>query len=511
MASPPLAPDAGMAALAQRAAALEARGAWTEAIGAWSSAVARDPSFLPAQLGLAQAQIRAGRPADALPVLEHVTVRAPGVAGAWLALGVAQSLLGRHGDAIANASRAASLAPNVAAIHVGLGDVLRQADRFEEAATAYRRAVALSPGDADALNKLATAERSMRNLAVAEPLLREACARAPRHPYARVNLGTLELELGRSDSGRARLASALEDPALPPDAREEAAGAVAMLDERGALERPIASAVERNDPGEIARALRALDRRAPPDERILADLARIVERHAGATSVDERFARGVPASAAWPALEAHHSFRGPRTHEAIARSVALVANPAAARTLAELDVVRYASAVAGTGDDAPDLADPVAFEAWLRWRHAQVAGHRPEIGPGQFSIINNVVRNARDVPRTPPVRIPATLRRILGELAPRMPEGSWRAAFVYLTVGELHPFADANGRTMRLMLNRLLVRAGCFPHLRPAGGDSEIVAAARAGGDLERLVDWLAAGSHYAAELDRAWADREQP
>lgn len=507
-ATPP-APSPGVLALAREAGALEARGAFEQAAAAWARAVELEPAFLPAHLGLAQAQIRAGRPADALPVLERLGSGAPQLPGLWLAKGVALSMLGRHDEAVASASRAAALAPTVAALRMGLGDVLRLADRLEAAAVAYREAVELAPEDADALNKLATVERTMRHLDVAETLLRRAHARSPRHPYARVNLGTLELELGRNDAGRTLLASALRDSALPADAREEAADALAMLDERTALEQPVADALGRGDPAPIAHALRSLDRRAPPDERILADLARIVDRHAGAPSVDDRFARGAPASAAWPALEAHHSFGLPRTDEAIASSVALVANAGAARSVEELDVVHYARAVAEAGDDAPDLADPIAFEAWLRWRHAQIARHRPKLGPGQFSILNNVVRNARDVPRTPPVRIPATLRKILGELAPRMPDGCWRAVFVYLTVGELHPFTDANGRTMRLLLNRLLLRAGRFPHLRPAGGDSEIVAAARATGDLEPLVDWLAAGSRYAAELDGAWRARE--
>ena len=64
---PPVRPDT--LALANRAAALEARGAFAEAIEAWTRAVERDPAFLPAQLGLAQARIRAGMPADALALL----------------------------------------------------------------------------------------------------------------------------------------------------------------------------------------------------------------------------------------------------------------------------------------------------------------------------------------------------------------------------------------------------------------------------------------------------------
>lgn len=509
MATHPVRPRPETVALAQRAAALEARGAWADAIGVWSNAVERDPSFLPAQLGLAQAQIRAGRPTDALPMLERVTARAPGVPGAWLALGVAQSMLGRHDDAVANAKRAAALAPSVAALHVGLGDVLRQADRLEHAAIAYRKAVELAPGDADALNKLATVERTMRNYDVAETLLREACARAPGHPYARVNLGTLELQLGRPEAGKALLQSALGDARLPPDAKEEAADALAMLAERTALEGPIEAGLATDDPAPIAEALRKLERGRRFDDALIADLARIVDRHAGAASADERFAPGAPVSAAWPALEAHHSFRLPRTGEAIARSVELVARGEDGLTPDELDIVRYARVVARPGHDRPDVDDPVAFEAWLRWRHAQITRHRPAAGPGQISIVNTVVRTAIHVPRTPPVRTHATLVKVLRDLAPGMTAGAWRIAFVYLAVLNIHPFADGNGRSARLLLNRLLIRAGLFPHLRREGSDGELLATARATGDLEPLIDWLAANSRYAAGLDREWAERE--
>jgi len=494
-------------ALVQRAMEFDARGAHAGAADAWAQAVAADPSFPPARLGLAQAQIRAGRPEEALSTLTALRAAAPAMPAAWLATAVAQSVLGKHGEAIASAERAVALAPSMAPLHLGLGDVLRQADRRRDAATAYRRAVELAPGNADALNKLATMERIAGNRDTAEALLREALVRAPHHPYARVNLGTLEAVQGNLEAGRARLTAALDDAGLPADAREEARDAVAMIDERRLLATPIAAAVEFDDPAPLAAALRTLARNAPADEVLIADLARIVARLASAPSIDDRFPLGAPVSAAWPALEAHHNFKGPRTPEAIARSVELVENAASARTDDELDIVHYARTVAIA--EAPDLADPVALEAWLRLRHAQIAGHRHRLDPGRFSIINNVVRGVRHVPRTPPARIPSTLRRILGELLPLVRGDAWRAVFLYLVVGELHPFTDGNGRTMRLMLNRLLVRQGRFPHLRPGGTDSEIIAIARSTGDLDPLADWLAAGSRYAAELDRAWADRD--
>ena len=138
MATHPARPRPEAVALAQRAAALEARGAWADAIGVWSNAVERDPSFLPAQLGLAQAQIRAGKPTDALPMLERVTARAPGVPGAWLALGVAQSMLGRHDDAVAKAVHEQHL------LRLGQAQLPRHAGVLEAGERRRARAAAVS-------------------------------------------------------------------------------------------------------------------------------------------------------------------------------------------------------------------------------------------------------------------------------------------------------------------------------------------------------------------------------
>lgn len=511
MTLPASAPDPGLVALARRAAELESRGAWTEAVAAWSSAVESHPSFLPARLGLAQALIRAGKPADALPVLGQISAAAPNVPAVWLALAVAQSMLGRHDLAVDNAKRAVALAPNVAAVHAGLGDVLRQAGRLADAADAYRKAVAKAPDDPDALNKLAVIERACDRPGEAESLLRRACTRAPQHPYVRVNLGTLELELGREAEGRSRLEAALAGGTLPQDARDEASDAIAMLDERSALAPAIEAALAAGDPAPLAHALRA--RPAPPrrDEDLIAFFERAASSVGSEPPVDARFAHGAPAFAAWPALEAHHNFRLPGTTEAIARSVALFQRRIAPVSDDDRDVARYAAVVAQRDPASAGGHDPVASEAWLRLLHAQLVGHRPELAPGQFKLINNLVRHQPQVARTPAGAVAGTLRTWFGGLAATVPEGPWRAAFLMLVLSEVHPFRDGNGRVQRYLVNAELARAGIFPHLRPGNRDdalSSLLNEARASGALRPLVEWLAAGTRYAEALDRDWASR---
>lgn len=509
MAAPPFASDAGLNELTKRAQALESRGAFAEAVELWAIAALRAPAHLPLQLALAQARLRAGDPAGAISTLDRVVALAPGAPGAWLALAVARSMLGRHEEAVAAAERAVACAPRLAATHLGLGDILRQAGRLDAAAEAYAHAVAIAPEDPDALNKAAVIERLRRRLDEAEAMLRKAIARAPYHPYARVNLGTLLLERGRLAEGEALLDAASRIPGLPPDARSEIADARAMLAERAVLADPLAAGSARDDPVPIVAGLRALRRTGAIDAALVRDLGRLAERIAALPPADATFATGTPRSSAWPALEAHHNVLASRDPEAIARSVTLVANPAQAATDADRDVLHYARAVVRSSAVPPDDRDPEALEAWLRMRHAQLVTHRPALGPGQAKLINNLIGTAAHIPRTAPTQLAATLRAIVTDLAPRVTAGAPRALFLYTALLEMHVFADANGRVMRLALNRWLASAGLFPHLRPSGTDALLLTHARVTGDMRPAFEWIAAGSRYAAALDREWAARD--
>lgn len=487
----------------------EARGAWSEAIEAWSRASARMPGFLPTELGLAQSQVRAGRAADAIPLLERMSGRAPDSPAVWLALAVARSMLGRHVDAVESAMRARSLAPTAAVVELGLGDVLRAAGRFDDAVASYRRAAALAPDDTDALNKLAVVERALGRAGLAESLLRKAIELAPHHPYARVNLATLVLENGREAEGIAALREIASQAGLPPDARAEVEDALAMHAEQAALAAPLAAALAEGSPAPLAVALRAGHSQIGRDDALLADLDALADRLATMPPVDARFARGRPVSSTWPALEAHHNMHLPLSDGALARSVALVAGRVSPAGPDDLDVLRYAEAVASRDRDDWPLDDAASCLAWMMWRHAGIAGHRPGLAPGRLKLINNLVTTAPQITRTPPRRIAGTLDVVLGRQAPRVPDDARRAAFLYVAIGEMHPFRDGNGRVMRLLLNRQLAARGLFPHLRRSGSDGELVRNAREHGDALPLVDWLANGSRYAADLDRRWASRQ--
>lgn len=508
MATPPSPVHPDIVALAKDAMAMESRGDHAGAEATWSRIVERDSAFLPAQLGLAHARIRRGDAVGAIPLLENVTTRAPAAPAPWLALAVARSMVGRHDDAIAAGERAVASAPQLAAVHLGLGDVLRQAGRLEPAASAYLRGLELAPDDPDALNKAAVIIRTMRKLDDAEAMLRKAIARAPYHPYSRVNLGTLLLERGRTAEGEAMLDAAARIPDLPDDARRELEGAQAMSGERATLAASIEAALSRGDPAPITAVIRTLRRPGMVDLPLMRDLRPLADRLSTHAPVEPRLVAGAPRSAAWPAIEAHFNFPGSRDGDAVARSVELVAHPERATTDDELDIVRYAQAVASVRAEPPDENDPDAYEAWLRLRHAELVRHRPSLAPGHFKIIDNLVRTAPHVPRARPMLVAPSLRAILAA-ASRIPPGVLRAVYLYFATLECHPFFDGNGRVTRLALNRSLRHAGRFPYVRPHGGDGALLNGIRDGGDIGPLIDFIAEGSRLADALDREWADRE--
>lgn len=494
--------------LLHRARALEGSSAWPEAVAAWSRLVDAAPGFLPAQLSLAQTQIRAGRPHDALPVLERLQPQAPDLPALWLALAVTNSMLGRHDAAIAAAERAVALAPELPAVHLGLGDVRRQAGHTEAASAAYARAVHLAPDDVDALNKLATMRRVLRDGTGAQEILERALALAPRHPYVRVNAATLALQSGELEKGKRELESALNDPGMPRDAYAEAREALAMLEEDDALAGPIEQAVDSNAPARLATALRARPRGGVPDERLVRFFRRIVERHERQAGVSGRFARGAPRSSAWNAIEAHHHFRSTRTSDAIGRDIGNVGSEGSERTRKDLDVAHCARLVDDAGAVAFDERDPVEFEALMRWTHARLMRHRPERRPGKFKLGGYRLLGMHHLSDCSPTMTQATLDVVLRDLSPRLAEAPVRYAFLHIALVSMQAFADGNTRVGRFLLNRALTRAGFYPSLRPASGDRRILHIVEATADLEPLIASLAAGSHEAAARDREWAAR---
>lgn len=102
----------------------------------------------------------------------------------------------------------------------------------------------------------------------------------------------------------------------------------------------------------------------------------------------------------------------------------------------------------------PESADDLL--RLLEERHAVIMEGRPEAGPGRFKSRNN---RAGVTEFVAPELVVGTLERGF-ELYRSLREPFQRAVFMKFLVSEVHPFADGNGRTARIMMNAELAAAG---------------------------------------------------
>ena len=92
----------------------------------------------------------------------------------------------------------------------------------------------------------------------------------------------------------------------------------------------------------------------------------------------------------------------------------------------------------------------------LQARHAGIMQLRPEKGPGRFKTTGN---RAGGTTFVAPELVEGTLEQGF-ELCRSLEMPFQRAVFMMFLISEVHPFADGNGRTARIMMNAELVAGG---------------------------------------------------
>jgi tetratricopeptide (TPR) repeat protein len=137
---------------------------------------------------LAQAAqwLRAGRPAEAIPLLREAARRDPGNADILHDLGLACLECGLIGEAIDGLRRAIAARPAFADAHLRLGIALEVAGALEAALAAYRRAYEIRPSLADARYRAGELLESLGQTAPAIQAFRRAAAAAPRTTLGRI-------------------------------------------------------------------------------------------------------------------------------------------------------------------------------------------------------------------------------------------------------------------------------------------------------------------------------------
>ena len=101
-------------------------------------------------------------------------------------------------------------------------------------------------------------------------------------------------------------------------------------------------------------------------------------------------------------------------------------------------------------------ADAAALEGLLTARHAAVMEGRPDKRPGAFKQAEN---RAGATVFVAPDLVAGTLAQGF-DLCRSLETPFQRAVFMKFLIAEVHPFADGNGRTARIMMNAELVAAG---------------------------------------------------
>jgi tetratricopeptide (TPR) repeat protein len=467
-----------------------------------------DPLRLPARLGLGRVLPSLGRMTEAVAALEQATRLQPASTEAWCNLSALHTAEGRAEEALVDAARALELRPDLAAAEMNRGDAFRHLGRFAEAAGAYERALELQPNAPASLNSLAGVARILRQFDRAETLLKRAIDAAPQFELARVNLGTLCVERGRFAEGTELLNAALRFPRLDATARAEVEGALGMVAEHERLAPAIREAVAAGDPQPIRAALDGREGAAVrvPASGVLATLTEFAARVASHSVDVPTFMREGALPPEWPGIEAHFAFHRPETSDGLQRTLDELAaggpnEETGRRSTTNHDIIRFERAVRARQANSGDA--PEGTEAQLRYWHALITWHRPEVFPGQMKPVPTLVLTSPRLLRAAPREAAASCAEFFATQYRLLPPGFARAVFVYFAIVQIHPFYDGNGRVARFMMNAELERAGLCPIVMPqsiAKAMPEVLRQARKDVDLRPLLFAMA----EAAELTSA-------
>ena len=134
-------------------------------------------------------------------------------------------------------------------------------------------------------------------------------------------------------------------------------------------------------------------------------------------------------------------------------------------TGALLESVNMEAAIQEARKTREDLHDPIKAELHMRHWHALAGREVPGFFPGHFKYTQNRTGTNPALKRVEPALASSTFRYFISDIYTDLEPGLIRAAIVWMTVCNLHPFSDGNGRVAMNWLNRELEWAGLMPTL----------------------------------------------
>jgi tetratricopeptide (TPR) repeat protein len=182
-------------------AAYDAR-RYDQAVVEFTRAVTACGASSPLLLALAQSQVLAKRPADAVASLDRIPQDDPDYVQGLKVKARALYLLARDPEAEAVLKRAAARAPADAEIPYHLGRLCYQQGKHVEAAESFRRAIALDPGAFRAWDNLGLALEALGEVTEAQQHYLKAIALVhkdhPTYDVVYANFAELMIKLGSS-------------------------------------------------------------------------------------------------------------------------------------------------------------------------------------------------------------------------------------------------------------------------------------------------------------------------
>lgn len=152
-------------------------------------------------------------------------------------------------------------------------------------------------------------------------------------------------------------------------------------------------------------------------------------------------------------------------------------------------------------------ANAEELDVLLRRRHGTLMQARPDKHPGSYK---TKVNQAGSTVFVAPELVNGTLERGF-EFYRALEEPFQRAVFMMMLVSEVHPFADGNGRTARIMMNAELVAGGQERIIIPTAYRTDYLGALKAfskNGQTKPLIRMLDVAQSYTGMID--WSDFER-
>lgn len=398
---------------------------------------------------------------DAANTFSEATRILPEQVESWINLGAAL-LEARRFDASATAlQKALSINPKLMISHMMFGDAMRFLGLSPQSLESYRTAVSLQRTPMG-LNKLACALRAKREVNEAEELLREAIQLDSNFTLAKVNLATLHIEMSQFEEAQAQL-NALAKRTLPPAEREEVENSHTTLLEYFRLKEPLDVLGKENNPAplEVALADSPLAN-GTVDEDALKPIQSYIKAANDHSAYSSPVITDLPKE--WPFIEA--MFMVPMVNTVREYlEIKIKKGEEEKATGALLESVNMEAAIQVARKTRRDLHDPIKAELHMRHWHALACREVPGFSPGHFKYTQNRTGTNSALKRVEPALTSSTFRYFISDIYTDLEPGLIRAAIVWMTVCNLHPFADGNGRVAMNWLNRELEWAGLMPAL----------------------------------------------